>query len=393
MKLISKTYLTLFLFALLSIQTLSAQKKIFFDQYWLKTKEKKALYYRIVTPNGNLFKVKDYVKKSNKLYMTGTYTSRKLLDNSRKGVFVYYFSNGNKSSEGTYIKGKRVGVWKSWHKNGQLKSEGNYDDDLRQGDFVFYHKNGSVKDEITYVDNERDGLEVFYHDNGNKNGEITFFKGKRNGPFKLFYSNGQLEEEGNYEKGNLMGQVKRYWKNGNLSSIKNYSNNLRNGVQVYYHSNGNKSCEVEYNKDVFIDAYFFDEEGVKIDKKVFEDDLYFRTGYPGGNDAMSEFINKQILKNVDIETAKNQGLVYEINVQLNVDEEGLITERIWLKPDEDEVEDYDYWGFINNFNNVIDIMPIFKPMKAYNRNTETVYWVFYKIVFTKKNISTYIKVI
>lgn len=392
MKLIPKTYLTLFLFALLSIQTLSAQKKIFFDQYWLKTKEKKASYYRIVTPNGNLFKVKDYVKKSNKLYMTGTYTSRKLLDNSRKGVFVYYFSNGNKSSEGTYIKGKREGVWKSWYKNGQLKSEGNYDGDLRQGDFVFYHKNGSVKGEITYVDNKREGRSVFYHDNGNIAEEFTFFKGEKNGSFKYFYSSGQLKEKGNYEKGILMGQVKGYWENGNLSSIENYSDFIRlNGAQVYYHSNGNKSCEVEYKNGVFIDAYFFDEEGVKIDKKVIEDDLYFRPRYPGGNDAMSEFINKQIVKNVDIETAKNQRLVYEINVQLNVDEEGLITERIWLKPDEDEVDDV--WGFIENFNNVIDIMPRFHPSKSKNRNVENVYWIYYKIVFTKKNISTYINVI
>jgi antitoxin component YwqK of YwqJK toxin-antitoxin module len=393
MKLIPKTYLNLFLFALLSIQTLSAQKKIFFDQYWGKTKEKKALYYRIVTPDNKLFKVKDYVKKSNKLYMTGTYTSSKGLYNSRNGVFVYYFSNGNKSSEGTYIKGKKVGIWKSWYKNGQLKSMGNYDRDLRQGDFVFYHKNGSVKSKKTFVDNEIDGFSVLYYDNGNIDEEFTFFKGKFNGPFKSFYSNGQLKSKGNYEKDNLMGQVKHYWKNGNLSFIKNYSNNLRNGVQVYCHSNGNKSCEEEYNKDVFIYAYFFDEEGVKIDKKVFEDDLYNRPGYPGGNNAMSEFINKQILKNVDIETAKNQGLVYEINVQLNVDEEGLITERIWLKPDEDEYEDDDYWGFIKNFNNVIDIMPRFHPSKSHNRYDETVYWVYYKIVFTKKNISTYIKVI
>lgn len=378
------------LFAFITVQTISAQKKIFFNQQWEKTKEKNAVYYRIVNAVDNQFKVEDYFKESNQLQMSGTYTSNKLLNNSREGIFIYYFSNGNKSSEGTYKKGKRVGVWKSWFKNGQLKSEGNYDDDLRQGSFVFYHKNGVVKSKTTFVDNEKDGLSIFYFDNGNLDEEFSFFKGKKNGYFKTFYENGNIKSKGNYEKDSLLGDYESYWKNGNLSFKGNYTDNKRNGVQVYYHSNGKKSCEVEYKNGVFIDAYFYDEEGVKIDKKVFKDDLIVKEVYPGGNDALSELINKQIGKKVDLETAQYQGLVYEIYVQLNIDEKGLITERKWLMPDEeDEIEDV--WGFVKNFNNVIDIMPRFQPLKSYNRYIGTSCLIYYKIVFTKKNISTFTK--
>ena len=54
--------------------------------------------------------VEDYFKETNQVQMSGTYTSSKLTDNSREGVFVYYFSNGVKSSEGTFKNGKTTKV-------------------------------------------------------------------------------------------------------------------------------------------------------------------------------------------------------------------------------------------------------------------------------------------
>ncbi len=381
-------FLSFFLFA----TNASAQKKVFFDKNWKKTSEKKATYYRIIKNVNNKFEVEDYFKETNQIQMSGTYTSVKLTVDSREGIFMYYYSNGIKFSEGLYKKGKAFGVWKSWYKDGQLKSEATYEDDLNEGPMVLYHKNGTVKAKNNFINDEKDGLSVFYHDNGNLDNEFLFFKGKRNGEYKTYYPNGQLKEKGTYEKDSLVGSVESYWKNGKMSFKGEFEDNKKEGLQIWYHQNGNKSCEVNYKNNVFIDAAFFDVNGEKIDKKVFKDDLVVKEEYPGGINAMYELVNKQISKKLDFETAHYQELEYEIYVQLTIDEKGFIKGRKWLMPNEEDEPD-DEWGFIKNFNNAIDIMPRFKPMKAYNRNTETYAFVYYKLVFSKKEVKTYIQIL
>jgi antitoxin component YwqK of YwqJK toxin-antitoxin module len=390
MNTVFKLNLFLFLSFFLFVAKVNAQKKVFFDKNWEKTSEKKASYYRIIKNANNQFQVEDYYKETNQIQMSGTYNSSKLTNNSREGVFVYYFSNGKKSSEGSYKNGKAQGLWKSWYKNGQLKSEINYEEDLHEGPTVLYHKNGTVKAKMNFINDERDGLSVFYHDNGNLEEEFMFFKGKKNGAFKNFYSNGQLKEKGNYEKDSLVGLLESFWSNGNVSFKGEFVDNKNEGLHTWYHLNGNKSCEVNFKNDVFIDAAFFDENGEKIDKKIFKDELVVKEEYPGGVNAMNELINKQISKKLDFETAQYQKLEYEIYVQLTIDEKGLIKERKWLMPNEEDEPD-DEWGFIKNFNNAIDIMPRFKPMTAYNRTIETNSIIYYKLVFSKKGANTYIQ--
>jgi antitoxin component YwqK of YwqJK toxin-antitoxin module len=389
------TVFKLNLFLLLSIflfvAKVNAQKKVFFDKKWEKTSEKKASYYRIIKNVNNQFQVEDYYKETNQIQMSGTYTSSKLSNNSREGVFVYYFSNGIKSTEGAYKNGKAHGLWKSWYKDGQLNSETNYEDDLNEGPSVLYHKNGTVKAKMSFINDEKEGISVFYYENGNLEEEYNFFKGKKNGVYKSFYSSGQIKEKGSYEKDSLVGLVESYWSNGNVSFKGMYADNKEEGLHTWFHQNGNKSCEVEYKNGVFVDAAFFDEKGEKIDKKIFKSDLVINEEYPGGNDNLSELIRKQIGKKVDFETAQYQKLEYVIYVKLTIDEKGLVKERRWIIPDENDEPD-DEWGFIKNFNNVIDVMPRYKPMKAYNREVESFSYVYFRIVFSKKEINTYTKI-
>ena len=389
------TVFKLNLFLLLSfflvVAKVNAQKKVFFDKKWEKTSEKKASYYRIIKNVNNQFQVEDYYKETNQIQMSGTYTSSKLSNNSREGVFVYYFSNGIKSTEGAYKNGKAHGLWKSWYKDGQLNSETNYEDDLNEGPSVLYHKNGTVKAKMKFINDEKEGISVFYYENGNLEEEYNFFKGKKNGVYKSFYSSGQIKEKGSYEKDSLVGLVESYWSNGNVSFKGMYADNKEEGLHTWFHQNGNKSCEVDYKNGVFVDAVFFDEKGEKIDKKIFKSDLVINEEYPGGNDNLSELIRKQIGKKVDFETAQYQKLEYVIYVKLTIDEKGLVKERRWIIPDENDEPD-DEWGFIKNFNNVIDMMPRYKPMNAYNREVESFSYVYFRIVFSKKEINTYTKI-
>lgn len=139
-----------------------AQKKIFYDKSWKKTKEKNASYYRIVTNEGDNFIVKDYFLKENQLQMEGQYSSSKLADVDRYGVFVYYYKNGQKSSEGEYKAGKNIGEWTYWYKDGTKKSGGKFEKGDKEGEWQYFHKNGKLKSKGTWLKDEKDGLWSFF---------------------------------------------------------------------------------------------------------------------------------------------------------------------------------------------------------------------------------------
>ncbi|MBP5396848.1 MAG: toxin-antitoxin system YwqK family antitoxin [Bacteroidales bacterium] len=58
------------------------------------------------------------------------------------GVWVSWYENGNKNSEGTYRDGQWQGVYKVWHPNGKLFYSGEYDRGKRVGIWKFYDSTG-----------------------------------------------------------------------------------------------------------------------------------------------------------------------------------------------------------------------------------------------------------
>ncbi|MDP2174866.1 MAG: toxin-antitoxin system YwqK family antitoxin [Bacteroidota bacterium] len=382
MKLYLKTLASLTL--LFVVFSAVAQKKTYFDKSWKKTKETNAKYYRVITPQGSLFLVEDFFKETDKPQMVGTYTTKKLEGTDRTGKFTYYYDNGQKSSEGEFIKGKNDGKWTFWFKNGQMKSEGLFENGERQGPWVFYHKNGQVKSKANFIDGSKDGLSIFYFDDGKTDEEFNFLKGKKHGEYKEYYKNGKIIEQGAYEKDSLTGDYVRYWENGNMSAQGKFNDNKKEGTWTWYHNNGKKSCEAEYKKGRFIKADFYDEGGDKVNKKVYEDDLIKYHEFKGGPNAMLEIINKQIGKRVDFDAAKKEKLVFLAYVKLTLDEEGNVKERTWEIPDADDEDFQDEWGLVRILNSAIDVFPRFVPKKAFNRNVESTFNIIYKITFEKK---------
>src|SRR5579862_9961845 len=47
-------------------------------------------------------------------------------DNQKEGLWISYYKNGNKQSEGHYHQGQREGLWIYYYKNGNKESEGHY---------------------------------------------------------------------------------------------------------------------------------------------------------------------------------------------------------------------------------------------------------------------------
>jgi antitoxin component YwqK of YwqJK toxin-antitoxin module len=375
-----------------------AQKKTFFDINWKKTKEAKAYYYRVVTPEGSNFLVQDYFSKSNQLQMEGRYKSKKLESSSRDGIFTYYWSNGKKKAEGEYKNGKEDGNWVSWHFDGEKRAEGLYEKGDRQGAWKFFHKNGQLKTNPTFLDDEKDGASTFYYDNGDKLEDARFAKGKLDGEFTVYHKGGKVKTKGKYVKDSLEGTYEHYWENGNMSYKGDYSDNKRNGQWEFFHNNGKKSCEVEYKKGKFIKASFFDEEGAKLSKKVYEEDLVKDCEFTGGSDAMYDIIIKQIQKKVELTEAKKDKIYFFAYCVLTLDTEGNIIDRNWtyagntlekefsLPVAGDDFDVYvDPYDIVKNVNSAIDDFPKFQPGKAYNRQVSDTYAVVYILNYKKIN--------
>ena len=64
-------------------------------------------------------------------------------DGISDGKFIYYYENGQKSSEGNYKDGKAVGLWTYWYENGEKEIEGSYKDGVPTGIWTFW-KDGVI---------------------------------------------------------------------------------------------------------------------------------------------------------------------------------------------------------------------------------------------------------
>jgi TonB family protein len=109
MKKTLKVYLLVLIIAPL-VANGQEQRKVYFDEYHRKLPDAK--YYRIYTPENNLYKVDEYLVSDNTLTMTGHCTTPD--SESRTGVFTFY-KDGFKSSEGKYEQNKFAGRWTHYY--------------------------------------------------------------------------------------------------------------------------------------------------------------------------------------------------------------------------------------------------------------------------------------
>lgn len=196
---------------------------------------------------------------------------------------VFYYPDGQVSSEGFMVDGKPDGHWKNYWENGNLKSEGNRKNFLLDGPWKFYDQQGELRLVINYRDGVKHGYRITYtpderieelfendikqgntyhydadgfltrvtpFENGRENGYVKYFdrdslvtilmeyrrgvaisrefinrydhENNPHGPWKTFYSSGIIKEEYTYKHGVLDGYYKKYDREGNLESIVKY---------------------------------------------------------------------------------------------------------------------------------------------------------------------------
>jgi TonB family protein len=98
----------------------------FYDSDWHEIKsEKNAVYYRkLYQLSEDTWQAKDYFIGGN-LQMTGQFKTQAAKE--EKGVFIYYYKNGQIESTGLYVNGHKDGEWKAYYSDGKIKSEAIWD--------------------------------------------------------------------------------------------------------------------------------------------------------------------------------------------------------------------------------------------------------------------------
>jgi antitoxin component YwqK of YwqJK toxin-antitoxin module len=155
--------------------------------------------------------------------------------------------------------GKKNGAFNKFYQTGQKEIEGTYNNNLMDGLWVYYFSNGNKK-VIGYFSNS---------DGGNP-GNTGIPKNGRQGEWSFYNENGYLTDAYNYLNGLLSGPYKEYYENGNLKVESNYLNGLLSGPYKEYYENGNIKRDNIYKNGVLISCTDYEENGEKTVWNIIE---------------------------------------------------------------------------------------------------------------------------
>ena len=240
-------------------------KTEYYDKYWKKIDYNiGAEYYRTIqkikdSSNIKLFLVKDFYKNDT-LQMEGTYLD---IDKKiKRGKFTYYFQNGKKKREVTYINNKKEGEFKQYYDSGQLKY------------LSIFHKDTIISAKGWHEDNSVSEL-------------AKYKKGKVDGNYFTFYPNGKLIRFDVYDNG-VFTSGKCFTSSGNDTSyfphyiapkfpdgFDKFIDYIRNGIQDKTVSCGWFNGEINMKVTVKTDGKLMEPELINTTddcylKRIFE---------------------------------------------------------------------------------------------------------------------------
>lgn len=264
-------------------------------------------------------------------YYQNTYEKNKLKEQvtvasngDKTGRYVSFYENGNKKSEGEYLKSLQQGIWTYYFDNGKIMAKGEFiggdgsnlgttgiPKHNRNGDWITYkidgkiditslwksgviinqssyYESGKIKEKIVFADGKiKDGSYlnlsgVNYYENGSKEKEYNLIDGKLNGIVSIYYDNGMIMSSISYSNGVQNGLEKNYSIQGKIEKEFTYVNSERNGPFKIYENgvismSGNVSPYAVDEKHLYGDLisykngkieshYFIDNTGTWYDK-------------------------------------------------------------------------------------------------------------------------------
>ena len=156
-------------------------------------------------------------------------------DINPNGYNIFYYYNGQKSSEGTMLDGKPEGYWKTYYENGKLKTEGTRHNFQLDSVWVFYDEDGDTSKKINYLYGKKNGYYFSYEysvdENNVKTGGLIskelYVADIKQGQAYYFYPTGQLKTTIIYKNGIREGISREYSKDSLIITISEYHNDYR----------------------------------------------------------------------------------------------------------------------------------------------------------------------
>lgn len=177
---------------------------------------------------------------------------------------MYYFENGQVSSEGFLREGKPDGYWKSYYPNGKIKTEGNRKNYLLDGVWKFYTEEGMLYLTIDYVQDKKQGNRITYRGKQIYKKE-QFKEDAKNGLSEVFYPDGKIKSQTPFVNGREKGLAYEYDTTGLVVSLLTYKagvlvkeqqinrydkNNQKKGIWMQFHINRSVKNEGMYVNDL-----------------------------------------------------------------------------------------------------------------------------------------------
>ncbi|MCX6295608.1 MAG: TonB family protein, partial [Bacteroidetes bacterium] len=218
----------------------------------------------------------------------------------------------------------------------KISEEINYKDSQKDG-YAKYSRKGAVYEEGSFLNGKNDGVWIYYYPTGELNSKINFKNGEKNGEGVYYYKDGTISQKGQFVIGEKSGMWMAYDEKGAIASELNYNSNKLDGDARYYEK-GKLVCSGKHNKGVRIFVWkFYNAKGKETSVydygytfvsskdtppqppsvndvvKVSESPLAIvdiMPVFPGGENMMMEFIQKNIVYPQKEKESAIQGIVY-----------------------------------------------------------------------------------
>jgi antitoxin component YwqK of YwqJK toxin-antitoxin module len=181
-----------------------------------------------------------------------------------------FYPDGGLKSEITMSGGKMNGpsVW-YWN-DGTKMMECTYVDDLLEGEVIRWYFNGNKQRTDQFQLGKKNGLSIIYDEGGNKTTEETYTNDTLNGLYKEFFPDGQVMVDGQFLKGlyngiwtyydqrglivgkgdfsNGSGILTGFFWNGKTKRIISFKNNQKNGMETWFFEDGRIEKEIQFEE-------------------------------------------------------------------------------------------------------------------------------------------------
>lgn len=188
----------------LSLSAAAQKTEQYYDYYWKPCTAENARYFSTVEKTDSGWFRNDYFLNTGYLQMQALYEDK---DNKiQNGYYSYFYANGQASSIGRRVHGKREGVCVQYHSNGMMSDSATFHADQPVGARFHWHRNGYQADSTNHVNDSMD-VSIGWFDNGNVSYAGYLLYGKKTGKWKYYHRNGQLSGEEVFNSGNVVSKT------------------------------------------------------------------------------------------------------------------------------------------------------------------------------------------